>query len=251
MIFSSQKSGRFDLERISLMRSFFVSPLVKRRLLHISFISIILGWSLTAVEPMPLATQVRELRKQHLIMVALPPAKDGKISNEQRQYLKKLNAFLSGPATGDLTAKSMALFLRGQFYCAVKQYPLARVDYDACIRSAAECKKTANGSWPSSLPSEITLRIFRALAFVDQGDNSMVSEMEAIPATEEKPLFHDVGEPLQEWAEKLADSGNYPLAVKVYSLIKKFHLWGDDPGEPDRRIELLKIQAKNLGVNGL
>lgn len=195
----------------------------------------------------PLKDVLKELRKQSLVAMALPPAAGGTLRAEHRKLLDRLNDTLKKVPADDAGAKALVLFLRGQIQRHLKQYGPARSDYDACLAGSAALPADPEQR-PAGLPCVTSLRLFRAFTFLADGEDAVLRELDAVTLDKtQEALHHEVGDLLVDWAEKLADAEKFKAAIRAYECVERFRLWEDDNDSPKRRIEMLRLQAKNRG----
>jgi len=185
--------------------------------------------------------QYRELRKQFFLVLPLPAKKGTKTRREVKRYFSRLNHFIEETETISPGHAAAARYYRGRMDIKLRRFKTARKDFDACLRTLAELK-AAGKPLPRGLPSACAIRIYRAFAFLPDGHEKIADELEAIPETAGKPRYHEVGPLVANWADALADSDQPGLALRAYRIVKRFDLWEEEADDPQRKINLLKVQ---------
>lgn len=194
---------------------------------------------------LPLSDTLKELRKQSLVALALPPQATG-IRAEHKKFLDRLTTTLKQVPDGDAGSKALVLFLRGQLQRHLQKFAAARADYDACLAASANLPVEL-AARQAGLPSANSLKAYRAMTLLEDGDEAVLRELEAIPFDPQAPFYHEVGDMLTAWAEKLVDTEKFKEAIRAFQCIERLHLWTDEADSPKQRIEMLRLQAKNRG----
>ncbi len=233
-------------------RSFFVFRTAWRRritgLAGVLLLTAGWAWAQTprkAPAPFDPVTAWRELRKRSLVALVTPWREAGPDA-EQRRFIKAANDYLAALKDTSPRYRLAALYLRGRYYAHTRKLAAARADYDEVIKGLP-AKTDEAEPWPPGMPNRTTVLVFRAMTFVDDGAEAILKELSAIPADAEPPLAHELSESVYGWAEELERANKFGPAIQAYEIIRRFHLWEGESENPQPRIELLRIQAKNQG----
>ena len=187
----------------------------------------------------------RRLRRDYFLAIALPADK-GKLRKEHHRYVKRVSAFIEQVGTASDGHKAAALFYRGRLMLHLRQSEKARADMDGCLTLLQDADDESER--PAGLPNETTIRVFRGLTFAGDGTGAVLTELEGISEDLPKPQFHEVGDVLARWADKLERQQQSAEAIRVYQLIKRFDLWEEESDNPQRKIDLLKLASGGAAV---
>ncbi len=189
-----------------------------------------------------MVARYRELRKEFFLAIALEPSHEQRPRKEHRSFLRKANAFAEEAAPVSPAYATAAHFLKARLLLKLGRDKDSRESFDACLARLADSRK-ADEALPPGTPSECAIRIFRAFSFLGGGNAKVLAELEAIPRDIEKPKYHEVGEPLTEWAETLESRQEDADALRVYLLIRHWELWQEEAQNPDRKIRLIRLRT--------
>ncbi len=184
------------------------------------------------------------LRKDFVLAMALPAAPKGeKPRRQHRRFLSALNRFLESVGDASPLHTAAAHYFRGRMAVKLRRPDRAGRDLRAAVEHMENTARTADDR-PGGLPSICAVRIFLAFTALEEGQERIMAELEAIPADSPKPEFHEVGELLNKWADALADHDRDDLALRAYRFIQHFGLWEEEAQNPERRIHLLRLRKQ-------
>jgi tetratricopeptide (TPR) repeat protein len=184
-----------------------------------------------------------DLRKEFFLVLPLPAEKNGRIRKEIRQYVSKLSAFIDAVEKTSPGHAAAAHYYRGRMGIKVRRFEKAREDFDQCLTTLAKLTEEGN-ALPRGLPTPCAIRVFRAFSFLEDGNEKIAEELEAIPEDAGKPQFHEVGSLITNWADALADAEQLELALRAYQIVKRFGLWEEEADNPQRKIDLIKVRLE-------
>jgi len=185
----------------------------------------------------------RQLRKGFFLAIALDPAKGRKPRKEHRRYLKQATAFAAQVTDSSPAYSAGAEYMKGRILLKVGKHKSGRRSLDQCLAGIARARKADEPLAPG-LPSECAIRIFRAFSYFGAGNAKVLEELEAISKDLSKPRYHEVGEPLGNWAEALETRQEDAAALRVYLLIKRWGVWEEGAEDPARKIRLIRFRTE-------
>jgi hypothetical protein len=185
--------------------------------------------------------QYRELRREFFLVIALPPGEGDRPRKEHRRYLKAATRFAKTVAADSPAYAAAADYLRARMLLKIGDTKRGRDAFDSSLRHLATAKVN-NERVPPGMPSECAVRVFRAFSFFGDGNDKVLEQLEAIEADIGKPRYHEVGAPVNDWAEALETRGDDAMALRVYLLIKRWDLWQDEAENPERRIRMIRMR---------
>jgi hypothetical protein len=195
------------------------------------------------------AAQYRELRREFFLAIALSPSKGKKPRKEHRRYLRNVTRFVKAVATDSPAYAAAADYLRARMLLKVGDIKGGRNAFDSSLAHLTTATK-AGEKVPPGMPSECAVRVFRAFSFFGDGNDKVVAQLEAIPKDIGKPRYHEVGGPVNDWAEALETRGEDAMALRVYQLIKRWDLWQDEAENPERRIRMIRMRLGETTPEG-
>jgi hypothetical protein len=193
--------------------------------------------------------EYRELRKQFFLTLPLPAKKGTKNRKEVRRYIARLTRFIKATTPTAPKYAAAARYYRGRMNIKLRRFKKARADFDGCLQTLT-APQTGENRRPRGLPSECAIRIFRAFTFLEDGNDKIADELEAIPESAGKPRYHEVGSLVLNWADALADAEQLELALRAYRIVKRFDLWEEEADDPQRKITLIEVRLGKVPALG-
>ncbi|MCK5802710.1 MAG: hypothetical protein KAI66_07755 [Lentisphaeria bacterium] len=214
------------------------------------FLICILGISVAFAKPLTPGQKraYSRLRKDFFLAVALPPSRTKKTRKEHRDFIRQTRKFRKKVGEDHPGHAAAADYYKGRMYLKIRRLDKARKAFDSSLALLRSGKVTEDNR-PGSMPSACTIAVFRAFTFSNDGNETVLAELEAIPEKDGKPTYHDVGATINRWADSLEQNDLDEEARRAYVLALKWDLWEDESDNPKRKLDRIKMKTQDLSLD--